>query len=53
VVLTQSQNRCMRGPLEEKKWPRYEINDSPPFNTKVKNAWKYISTPPNVFMYPW
>jgi hypothetical protein len=32
------------------KWPRCEINHSPPFCAEVKNVWNYIFTPPYIFM---
>jgi len=28
------------------KRPGRKANQSPPYNTEVKNAWRYISTPP-------
>jgi hypothetical protein len=31
------------------KWPRHEVDDSPPSGAWVKKQWSYISTAPNVF----
>lgn len=32
------------------KWPGYDVNYSPPPSAEVTNEYRYISTPPYVFM---